>query len=270
MHGITDDTGWFLAPNHTNGMPSSIGNAADEPVQAILAADDTKDPPVKALIFDMDGTTLHTLPDLAIAANEALGQMGFPARTYEDILSFMGEGSWRLIERCLPPSSTQDQCGQVFDLWRRIYIASSYENTLPFPGMVDTLRELRSRGMKTAILSNKFDEGARLLAEVHFPGLFDIVRGDKAPTPRKPDPTGLLRIVEELGVEPHEAAYVGDTLVDLEVAENAGMMFIGVSWGYDKAAPLPQDRVDVCIHDPHELLSLPSGKERRRARANPR
>lgn len=211
---------------------------------------------IKAFIFDMDGTLLHSLPDLAIAANEALAYMGFPARTYKEVLSFMGEGSMRLIDRCVPADATPEQRRQTFDTWRNIYIASSYANTYPFPGMVDTLRELRQRGAKTTILSNKFDAGVQALADIHFPELFDIVRGEIPPTPRKPDPTGLLQMIDELGVKPEEAAYVGDTNVDVQVAENAGVMAIGVSWGYDKAAPLPQDRLGAYIHDPRELLAL--------------
>ena len=211
---------------------------------------------IKAFIFDMDGTLLHSLPDLAIAANEALEQMGFPPRTYEEVLSFMGEGSQRLIDRCVPTNATPEQRRQTFDLWRRIYIASSYENTYPFPGMVETLRELRQRGARTAILSNKFDAGVCALTDIHFPRLFDIVRGEIPPTPRKPDPTGLLQMLEELKVKPEETAYVGDTNVDVQVAENAGVVAIGVSWGYDKAAPLPQDRLDAYIREPRELLAF--------------
>ena len=109
------------------------------------------------------------------------------------------------------------------------------------------------------MLSNKFDEGARRLAERFFPGLFDAVRGDAPPAPRKPDPTTLLRMLDELGVQPSETAYVGDAIVDVHVARNAGVRAIGVSWGYDAANPLPvagllSDRSARDVHVEQERL----------------
>ncbi len=210
---------------------------------------------IKAFVFDMDGTILHTLPDLVVATNEALVQMGFPARTYEEVLGFMGDGGARLIERAVPPGTPRELREETFELWRSIYIGSGYPLTEPFPGIVESLEELRRRGAKTAVLSNKFDEGARQLAERFFPGLFDAVRGDAPPAPRKPNPTTLLRMLDELGVQPGEAAYLGDAIVDVHVARNAGVRAIGVSWGYDAANPLPVADLDAYIHDPSELLA---------------
>lgn len=211
---------------------------------------------IRAFVFDMDGTILHTLPDLVVAANEALEQMGFPTRDYDEILALMGEGGAHMIERALPPSTHVEIKRQAFELWRDIYIASDYDNTEPFPGIPDTLRQLREHGAKTAVLSNKFDAGTRLLAERCLPGLFDIVRGDAPPAPRKPDPTTLLQMLDELGARPEEAAYVGDTFVDVKTARNAGVMAVGVSWGYDAARPLPIAELDAYIHEPSELLGL--------------
>ena len=211
---------------------------------------------IRAFVFDMDGTILHTLPDLVVAANEALRQMGFPIRTYDEILALMGEGGAHMIERAVPPETPDEVRRQTFDLWRDIYIASDYANTAPFAGIPETLRQLRERGARTAVLSNKFDAGTQLLAERCLPGLFDIVRGDAPPAPRKPDPTVLTAMLGELGVRPDEAAYVGDTLVDVKVARNAGVMAIGVSWGYDATQPLCPDDLDAYIHEPSELLRL--------------
>ena len=215
---------------------------------------------IRAYVFDMDGTVLDTMPDLAVAANEALSRMGFPERTYSELLAHMGFGGRYLIEQVVPPDATPEQTRQTFELWRELYIASNYALTKPFPGVVDTLCELRARGLKTAVLSNKFDAGVRALAERHLPSLFDAVRGDAPPTPRKPDPASLLRMLDDLGVRPDEAAYVGDTPVDVKTARNAGVRIIGVSWGYDKAAPLPLDELDAYIHDPRELLTASKGQ----------
>lgn len=211
---------------------------------------------IKAFVFDLDGTILHTLPDLAVAANEALRQMGLPTRSYEEIQSFMGDGGARMIGRAVPPGTPDDLRWQVFDRWRTIYIGSDYANTAPFPGVVEALRELREREVKTGVLSNKFDEGTRVLTQRFFPGLFDAVRGDKPPAPRKPDPTTLLEMLEQLGARPEDAAYVGDSLVDVQVAHNAGVLAVGVSWGYDAVSPLPIEQLDAYIHDPLELQNL--------------
>lgn len=212
---------------------------------------------IKAIVFDMDGTILHSLPDLVIATNEALTRMGFPTHTEEEIVTFVGNGAERLIDQSTPATATPQQRRETLELWRSIYINSSYDNTAPFPGIVELLRQLRERGVGTAVLSNKFDAGVQVLAERFFPGLFDVCRGEVPPIPRKPDPTALFMVMEELGATPQETVYVGDTNVDVQVARAAGVMAVGVSWGYDKALPLPVDELDAYIHDPAEILSLP-------------
>ena len=212
--------------------------------------------PMEALVFDMDGTVLHTLPDLVAAANEAFDALGYPERTEAEALTCMGCGGKHLVQKLMPEGCSQEEQERVFELWRDIYIASDYSLTKPFPGIVDALRALRERGVKTAILSNKFDAGVRDLSSRFFDGLFDMVRGEIEPAPRKPDPTVLLHMLDELNVHPSKAAYVGDTIVDYEVARNAGVAAVGVSWGYDKAQPLPYSDLDYYIHDPAELLEL--------------
>jgi len=211
---------------------------------------------LRAIVFDMDGTILHSLPDLAIATNEALKRMGYPTHEYAEIMSYMGNGAQRLIERAVPAGTSPERCKQTFELWRSLYLQSDYANTAPFPGIIDTLHDLRARGVKTGIISNKFDAGVRGLAELYYPGLFDVVRGEIPPIPRKPDPTSLLMMLDELGVSPEHAAYVGDLNVDVKTARNAGVMAVGVSWGYAKADPLEPERLDAYIHDPRELLAL--------------
>ncbi len=209
---------------------------------------------VKAFVFDMDGTILHTFPDLAATANEAFEAMGFPTRTSDEIMAHMGFGGRWMIWQLVPQHATDEQRERTFAIWRDRYINSGYPLTRPFPGIVDVVRELRARGVKTAVLSNKFDEGARVLAERHFPGLFDVVRGDSPSFPRKPDPESLLQMLEEMGVSPAEAAYVGDAAIDVETARNAGVYAVGVSWGYGKANPLPLDELDAYVTSPEQLL----------------
>ena len=215
---------------------------------------------MRAFVFDMDGTLLHTFPDLAIVANKALEQMGFPTRTYDELLAFMGFGGKWLINQAVPASASDDERQRTFELWRTHYIESGYIETRPFPGIVDCVRELRARGMKTAIVSNKLDDGVRTLAAKHFPGLFDAVHGDMPGVPRKPDATVLLQTLDELGVCPKDAVYVGDTNVDAQTAHNAGVAMVGVSWGYAKADPLLISGLDAFIRHPAELLGLAPGE----------
>ncbi|HAM16468.1 MAG TPA: HAD family hydrolase [Eggerthellaceae bacterium] len=212
--------------------------------------------PVKAVVFDMDGTILHTLPDLVAAANETFARLGYPARTEAEALACMGSGGRHLVQKLMPAGCTRAEGERAFQMWRDIYIACDYAGTKPFPGIVEALHELRARGVATAVLSNKFDAGVQALAERFFDGLFDLVRGEVPPAPRKPDPTVLLDMLAELGVRPSEAAYVGDTVVDAQVARNAGVLAVGVSWGYDKTEPLPRDELDAYLCDPAELLAL--------------
>lgn len=209
---------------------------------------------LKAMVFDMDGTILDTLPDLTRVTNLALAQMGFPQHTQQEVLTYVGNGAARLIAQATPADATADERQRTLEVWEQIYLDTGSPLTGPFPGIVDALRALRARGVKTAVLSNKFDEAVRELADQFFPGLFDIARGEIPPTPRKPDPTSLLQVLRAFGVTPEQAAYVGDTSVDVEVARNAGVRAIGVSWGYDKALPLPIDQLDAYVHQASELV----------------
>lgn len=211
---------------------------------------------IKAFVFDMDGTVLHTLPDLTVVTNLAMSQMGYPAHTEHEVLTYVGNGAERLVEQACPPGTSREDALRTLELWREIYLRHGDQLTQPFPGMMDTLRQLRERGMKTAVLSNKFDAAVNVLSDKFFPGLMDISRGEIPPIPRKPDPTSLLQVVDELGLVPSEVLYVGDTGVDLQVARNAHMGFVGVSWGYDEAIPLPIDELDAYIHEPRELLDF--------------
>ena len=214
---------------------------------------------IRVFVFDMDGTILHTLPDLTVVTNRAMERMGYPLHTQEEVLTYVGNGAARLVSQACPPDVSDEDRARTLKLWQQIYLDYGNDLTEPFPGIEETLRALRERGIKTAVLSNKFDAAVQELAEQYLPGLFDIARGEIPPTPRKPDPTALLQVIEQLGATPAETAYVGDTSVDYEVAHNAGTMAIGVSWGYDKALPLPIDKLDAYIHDAGELLAIADG-----------
>ena len=160
---------------------------------------------IRAFVFDMDGTVLHTLPDPTAVTNLALERMGFPLHTADEVLTYVGNGAERLVGQACPPDASPEERQQTLKVWQAIYLECGDRYTAPFPGILEALRDLRACGMKTAVLSNKFDAAVHELADHYFPGLLDAARGEIPPTPRKPDPTMLLEMLDEMGVSPEEA-----------------------------------------------------------------
>lgn len=189
-----------------------------------------------AYIFDMDGTLIDSLPDLAVLTNKSLERFNFPTHTDEAILSFVGGGAKALIAQATPPHTTPELQKAVFETWRELYPQYGFTKTKPYTGLVEALAELRGLGLKTGVLSNKFDQAVHMTADRFFPDLFDIVCGEGPATPRKPDPRGLLDLIKELGMDARSVVYVGDTYTDRDTAANAGTAFIGVNWGYGETS----------------------------------
>ena len=183
-------------------------------------------------IFDLDGTVLNTLEDLAAATNAALEMHGFPRHSVEDVRRFVGNGVARLIRRAVPEGTDEAECARVLDDFKTYYRDHVNIHTRPYDGIPALLASLRRAGMHVAINSNKFDAALQSLCRMHFSGLYDCAAGESAVTPRKPDPTAALRIMEALNVLPEETIYIGDSGVDLETARNAGTDAAWVSWGF--------------------------------------
>lgn len=213
-------------------------------------------PTFDTLIFDLDGTLLDTLPDLVELTNKALGDMGFPPRTTEEIHSFVGNGVFSLISQAVPQSATPEQAQAAIRHWKELYPIVGNKLTKPYPGIPEVLRELKARGVRLAVLSNKFDKGVQDVIGTYLPGAFEIIHGESEDIPRKPDPTGLLRTIAELDSTPERTAYAGDSGVDVAVARNANVFAIGVDWGYHGAEQLAEEEADVVISDARELLSF--------------
>lgn len=207
-------------------------------------------------IFDLDGTLLDTLPDLVELTNAALAEQGFPSRTRDEIHSFVGAGAQALIRLAVPSSATPEQADATMRRWKELYPIIGNKLTKPYPHMQETLQELKRRGMKLAVLSNKFDQGVHDVINLYLPGLFDVMHGECADIPRKPDPTGLARTISELGSTPEHTAYVGDSGTDVAVSHNAGVFSIGAAWGYHGAEGLRKAGADAAIEDARELLKF--------------
>ena len=184
------------------------------------------------LVFDLDGTLLDTLPDLVVLTNAALNEQGFPSRTTDEVHSFVGNGARALMYQAVPADATPEQAEAAMRRWMELYPVIGNKLTKPYPHMEETLAELSRRGIGLGVLSNKFDQGVHDVIDAYLPNLFAVQYGERADIPRKPDPTGLLRSIAELGSVPDRTAYVGDSPGDVAVSRNAGTFAVGVAWGY--------------------------------------
>lgn len=206
-----------------------------------------------AYIFDLDGTLLDTLPDLVRLTNMVLGEFGWPLRTSEQILSYVGNGGRNLLTRAAPDDADEAGIDEAFRRWRELYPEHGHAFTKPYDGITETLELLKADGAKLGVLSNKFDGAVKQVIEEQFPGLFDLARGECDEIPRKPDPRGLLRMIEQLGVSADRVAYVGDSPSDIVVAKRAGVFSVGVSWGYRTEEAIREERPSAFVYEPAQL-----------------
>lgn len=212
--------------------------------------------PIAAVLFDLDGTLADTLEDIAAAANHALAALGRPPRPVHDYRYLAGQGLRWLIERALA-TDDDDLVPEGMRLFREHYAVHSLDHTRPYPGIEPLLDELTRRRLKLAVLSNKPDpETRRLVAQVFGRWRFDAVAGHRPPAPLKPDPAAALAIADELGVLPGDWLYLGDTRVDMLTANAAGMLAVGVLWGFREEEELRQSGARAIIKEPAELIAL--------------
>ena len=209
-----------------------------------------------AYIFDLDGTLLNTLPDLARLTNMVLEERNWPQRTVEEVLSFVGHGGRYLLSRAIPAGTPDELLDEVFARWRELYPTYGHAMTKPYEGIPEVLDALKERGAKLAVLSNKFDAAVGQVIAEHFPGVFDIARGECEEIPRKPNPAGLRMVMRQLGVAPERVAYVGDSVTDVRTALNAGVFCVTVTWGYGETSALKAEGAQVLIDNPSALLDF--------------
>ena len=186
----------------------------------------------KTLIFDLDGTLLNTLIDLASSVNYAMRECGFNERTTDEIRRFIGNGVAVLIQRSVPDGISEEEYKKALDIFKTHYKENSRKNTAPYDGICDLLRKLKEAGYNLAIVSNKVDFAVKDLRDEFFNGLIDVAIGDSDATRTKPEPDMVYKAIEELGVDKESCIYIGDTDVDIETARNSGMDCISVSWGF--------------------------------------
>lgn len=208
----------------------------------------------KLAIFDLDGTILNTLEDLADSTNYALSAYHMPEHTMDEVRWFVGNGIHKLIERAVPKASNADTIEQVFTTFKEYYKDHCAVKTRPYNGIMELLQNLREQGMFTAVVSNKGDFAVQILCEDYFPGMFDFAVGEREGIRRKPAPDSVLAVLEKFQISKDEAVYIGDSEVDIQTAANAGMKEIAVTWGFRPETFLKENGADCIVHTPEELL----------------
>ncbi|MBN9682062.1 MULTISPECIES: HAD family hydrolase [unclassified Corallococcus] len=210
---------------------------------------------LRAVLFDLDGTLVDSLEDIATAMNHALGQHGLPPHPEAAYLRFVGEGVAKLAERATGGASPALQ-GQVLATYHAYYDAHLFDRTYAYPGVEDALAELAADGVRLGVLSNKSDDFVKRLAARLLPRVrFTAVYGERPGIPRKPDPTAALALAAELGVAPDACGFVGDTSVDMDTAKAAGMYGVGVTWGFRTAEELHAHGARAVVASAGELLA---------------
>ena len=186
----------------------------------------------QTILFDLDGTLLDTLEDLADAVNHILERHRCPQRTLDEVRAFVGNGLGMLMRRCLPAQYSQTVSDLLAEELRTYYTAHSRVKTSAYPGIRELLEKLHAAGAKVAVVSNKADEAVGELCNFYFPGLIDAAVGETAGRRPKPAPDTVELALERLGVDKENAVYVGDSQVDVDTAKAAGLPCIAVTWGF--------------------------------------
>lgn len=210
----------------------------------------------KLAVFDMDGTILNTLEDLADSTNYALKTNGLPERTVDEVRRFVGNGIRLLIERAVPEGSDTELIDKVFGTFKRYYKTHCAIKTKPYDGIKEVLLSLRKAGCLTAVVSNKADFAVQDLCRDYFDGLFDLAVGEREGIKKKPAPDSVFEVLSKLNIDKADAVYIGDSDVDYATSVNAGMDVIMVGWGFRDEEFLREKGAKRIIKQPSEILDI--------------
>lgn len=211
-------------------------------------------------IFDLDGTLLDTLQDLAESTNFALRTLSLPERTLDEIRLMVGNGVRLLIERAVPTETGEETTQKVFDAFRAHYLEHSMDHTLPYPGIQEMLAELRRRGKKMAIVSNKLQPAVTDLYQQFFSSYVDVAIGERPGLRKKPEPDMVEEALKQLDSNLEDTVYVGDSNVDLLTARNSHLPCMSVLWGFRTHQELLAAGADQFIEKPQEILAYSNNK----------
>ena len=211
----------------------------------------------QTVIFDLDGTLLNTIQDLAYCANLVCRAHGWPTYSVDTYKTFVGDGMPKLVERFSPPDQrTPEALARTLEEYLKAYSLHKEDTTAPYPGIPQLLADLKREGVQTGVLSNKDDGPAKAVVEHYLPGLVHLVKGRVDGVPAKPDPTSLHHLMDELGADPAATLFVGDSNVDILTGRNGGLTTCGVLWGFRTREELRQAGADYLAADTGELAKL--------------
>lgn len=208
------------------------------------------------IIFDLDGTLLNTLFDLKESTNFALKKYGYPEKTIDEVRMFVGNGVAKLIERALPDGINNPAYKNCLEDFKKDYKIRMYDHTAPYEGILEMLEKLNAAGIKTAVVSNKFDAAVKELCKKYFGKRIPVAIGESENVKKKPAPDSVLRAMDLLHAKKNKTIYCGDSDVDVQTAKNSGLPCIGVSWGFRDKALLEKEGADYIVDSPNELISL--------------
>lgn len=211
----------------------------------------------QTVIFDLDGTLLDTIGDLAGAANWVCRENGWPEHTEEEIMAMVGHGIPNLISQFSPEDfRSEEAVARTLPLFSAYYGAHNMERTRPYEGVPALLEKLKGKGIRLAVFSNKAHDFSQVIVEHYFPGVFQVIRGKMEGLPVKPDPAGTRLLLEQLEAKPESTLFVGDSSVDIRTGHNVGLRACGVSWGFRSRESLVKAGADFLADTVEELEAV--------------
>jgi len=209
------------------------------------------------VIFDLDGTLLNTIDDLADAGNWVCRKNGWPTHTVDEFKYFVGNGMPMLTTRFMPEEErTPEGIQRALNEFMPYYDTHKADKTAPYPGIPALLARLKDAGISISVLTNKADPMAGPVMERYYPGVFSLIQGALPGVPVKPDPTLLLRLMERMGAKAEETLFVGDSNVDIRTAKNGGLTSCGVLWGFRTRQELEAEGANYVVETPEQLAEL--------------
>lgn len=207
----------------------------------------------KTYIFDLDGTLLSTLADLAASTNYALRTHHMPERSLDEVRRFVGNGVKKLMERAIPDGLNNPLFEETFATFRQHYMQHNLDTTQPYPGIMQLLEQLKAEGKNIAVVSNKFYAATRELCRHFFGDLVPVAIGEREDIRKKPAPDTVIEALRELGVDKEGAVYIGDSDVDIMTAKNSGMPCVSVLWGFRDKEYLLEHGATTLISQPEDM-----------------
>ncbi len=213
------------------------------------------------VIFDLDGTLLNTIEDLADAANYVCMEHGWPVHETDEFKKMVGNGIPLLMERCTPKELTAGERAEALEEFMEYYDSHSEDKTKVYPGVPEAVRMLKAAGVKVAVLSNKADAIAKVVVESYYPGTFDLIQGACDGFPMKPDPGLLHSMLDRMSADRERTLFVGDSMVDIRTGKNCGLNTCGVLWGFRDREELKAEGASVIIDRPEQLIRVVTGTD---------